>query len=177
MAKKAKQSETPKPPPWRWNAAKRRAAVLLAEDELTDAEIALECNTSRTVLWRWKRAEEFAAQVRAHVAELGAAAGRYAIARKQRRIRTLDDRWRRLHQVIEERAVAHAGAPGGSTGLLVRRVRSVGSGEAQQIVEEYELDAALLREAREHEKAAALELGQLDAAPPAEAPMHDQEEA
>lgn len=180
MAKKQpKQNETKKPT-WTWTASKRRAAVLVAEDELTDHEIAAEVETSRTVLWRWKITPEFAAAVAAHVEEQGAAAARYAIARKTRRLKAMDDRWRRLQQVMIERGEAMAGVPGGSTGLLVRRVRSVGTGDQQVVVEEYELDGVLLREAREHEKAAAVELGQLpkvaEAAGEQEPPMYGREE-
>lgn len=162
MGRRRAQQNAPETALWAWTEPRRRAALLLAEDELTDDEIASELGVNRATLWRWKQHPEFAAQVAAHVAELGDAAARYAIARKRRRVKALDDRWRRLHQVIAERGAAMRGVPGGSTGLLVRRVKSVGTGPQQQIVEEYEVDGTLLREAREHEKAAAIELGQLD---------------
>jgi hypothetical protein len=77
-------------------------------------------------------------------------------------VKALGDRWNRLRQVIAARAADpdHAKAPGGDTGLLVRKLKQIGSGESARTVEEYEVDAALLREAREHEKQAAQELGQ-----------------
>jgi hypothetical protein len=40
-------------------------------------------------------------------------------------------------------------APGGKTGLLVRRLKMLGSGESAQVVEEFEVDVGLLREIRE----------------------------
>jgi len=177
--KKATQNDTDKAA-WGWTAEKRRAAVLVAEDELTDLEIAAELSISRPTLARWKRAAEFAQQVKAHVEEFGRLAERYAVGRKSRRIAAIDERWRRLRQVMLERGEAMAGVPGGSTGLLVRRLKVIGSGEYQQTVEEYELDGVLLREAREHEKAAAVELGQLpkaaEAAQDEEPPLFDREE-
>jgi hypothetical protein len=51
------------------------------------------------------------------------------------------------------------GVPGGTTGLLVRTYKTLGSGESQRVVEEFTVDVALLKELREHEKQAAQELG------------------
>lgn len=98
------------------------------------------------------------------------------IAERQNRIDALADRHRRMQRVIESRAQEHADIPGGDTGLLVRQVkvvkvhgefetdekgrsRFVPTGEAIE-VEEYAVDTALLKEMREHEKQAAIELGQ-----------------
>jgi hypothetical protein len=66
-----------------------------------------------------------------------------------------------LQQVIQERAadpdMQHI--PGGKTGLLVHTTKAIGAGRTQQLIDEYTLDAVLLREAREHEKQAAQEVG------------------
>src|SRR6187399_566616 len=76
------------------------------------------------------------------------------IAVKQNRIDALDERWRLLQQIIAERAadpdMQHI--PGGKTGLLVHTTKAIGVGQSQQIIDEYTIDAVLLREAREHEK-------------------------
>jgi len=84
------------------------------------------------------------------------------IADRTIRVFALRDRWRRLQTVIEERAKAleMAGAPGGKTGLLCRRLKMIGSGKNAEVVEEYEVDPTLLREMRAHEEQAAKELGQ-----------------
>lgn len=82
------------------------------------------------------------------------------LAVRESRLARLEDRSKRLDLVIQERAGDMAEVPGGKSGLLVRRLKSIGSGESAQVVEEYELDRTLLAEAREHEKQAAMELGQ-----------------
>lgn len=147
---------------WKWNKAKHDAAQLLAADEFTDQEIADRVGIIRNTLWVWKKSPEFAARVKELAEQLGDLALRYAIGRRARRLRALEDRWERLKRVIAERASAleMAGAPGGDTGLLCRTLKSIGAGDHAEKVEEYELDAALLKELREHEKQAAIELGQ-----------------
>lgn len=82
------------------------------------------------------------------------------LAVRESRLARLEDRSKRLDLVMTERAAEMTDVPGGKSGLLVRRLKSIGSGESAQVVEEYELDRTLLAEAREHEKQAAMELGQ-----------------
>jgi len=77
----------------------------------------------------------------------------------------LDDRWQRLHDIIAARAEEYANVPGGSTGLLVRRVRAIGAGANARKVEEYELDRGLLKALIDIQKQAAKELGQLENKP------------
>lgn len=150
------------PAPFRWNKAKTEAAKLLAEDELTDDEIAVKVGKNRWTLWTWKKAPEFAAKIKELAEQYGAAQARYAIAKRSRRVRWLNDRVERLHSVIRDRAAdpSMQNVPGGPTGLMVRTTKSVGAGPAAQIVEEYEVDTGLLKELREHEKQAAVEVGQ-----------------
>lgn len=146
---------------WSWTSPKQRAAALLAEDELTDEEIADEVGVIRRTIARWKLVPEFAARVRELADDLGGVARRYAIGRKSRRMREMDRRWRAMRAVIDERAASPEmlGVPGGSSGLLVRTVKVVGSGPAAQTVEEFAVDTGLLREIREVEKQAAAEAG------------------
>ncbi|MHB1162281.1 MAG: hypothetical protein ACYC3V_18405, partial [Chloroflexota bacterium] len=91
------------------------------------------------------------------------------------RVAALNERWEGLYQVMEVRARQMASVPGGDTGLLVPKVRTVklyavvdegegtpttellaGTGVAVPVAE-YVVDVGLLRE---HERQAAMELGQ-----------------
>lgn len=173
----AMATETPTPdPPFRWDRRRLEAASLLAEDELTDQEIAARIGRNRQQLVRWKRHPEFTAKVKELAAELGALAQRYAIGRKARRVKSLQERkgalekrLLQIQRVMQERADHPdvAGRPGAGTGLVVRVLKMIGSGAAAQVVEEYPVDTALLRAELdamkalcEHEKQAAMELGQ-----------------
>jgi len=150
---------------FKWTANKARAAQLIADGRLTDEQIGKEVGKSRSQIARWKTTSEFAARVQQIVSAAEAYVFNRGVAKKVRRVEDLDDRWRRLHDIIEARAKEYAGAPGGVTGLLVRRIRSVGSGQNAREIEEYELDTGLLKELREIEKQVAKELGQLENKP------------
>ena len=65
----------------------------------------------------------------------------YAIAQKVNRIATNDMLKNLLLQVRDDRA---AGGTGIETGLVVRREKALGSGRDMTIVEEYEIDPALI---------------------------------
>jgi hypothetical protein len=147
---------------FRWSALRSKAAVLVAEDRLTDEEIAAEVNVTRRQLDRWKDHPEFAARVDAHIKAMDAEISRKGIARQMRRVEAQDDRWRRMRAVVEARSADPelAAAPGGDTGLLVRQQKALGGGDNFQIVDEFAVDTGLLREMRELEKQAAQELGQ-----------------
>lgn len=147
---------------WSWTRQRERAAALAADDALTDEQIAGRLSVSAATLARWKRAPEFACRVAQHVEAFRAAVTGQGVADKVKRIRALQLRWERLHQVIEERAQAAqpGDAPGAGTGLLVKQVRQLGHGAGSRLVEEWTVDAGLLRELREVEKQAAIELWQ-----------------
>lgn len=87
---------------------------------------------------------------------------RRGIADKQNRIDALNDRWQRLHQVIEERGAdpEMEDVPGGRTGLLVHQVKIIGAGDNAQRIDEYKVDDGTLDQFLKHEKQAAQELGQ-----------------
>jgi hypothetical protein len=145
-----------------WNKAKLEAAQLLAEDRLTDGAIAERAGVSDRQLLRWKHHPEFQAKVAKFAKEIEERVFTRGIANRTRRVDALNDRWLRMGAVIEERAAEPemAAVPGGKTGLLVRHIKSIGSGPAAREVHEYEVDTGLLRELREHEKQAAQELNQ-----------------
>lgn len=145
---------------WHWTKKRTRAAQLVAEDRLTDDEIAAELGISRRSLACWKKHPDFAARVAEIVESMRQAILAEGIANKQNRIDALNERATLMRQVIAERAADMVGIPGGGTGLMVRTYKAIGTGEFARQVEEYAVDTPLLREMREHEKQAAIETGQ-----------------
>ena len=172
---------------FRWTGRREEAALLIAEDRLTNKQIAAKVGVVRQSIREWKQNPEFMARVESHVAAMAEAAMERGIANRERRIAALDDRWHRMLRLIEDRAQEMAGVPGGETGLLVKQVKLIkvrgygtrGKGTAAQLalweapdgendtpdtgtveVAEYVLDGVLLKELREHEKQAAMEAGQ-----------------
>lgn len=137
-----------------------RAAFLVAEDHLSDEEIASSVGVSRRALANWRDLPLFAARVQQIIADLRAAILAEGIANKQNRIDKLVERHRLLEQVIVERGVAGGNAPGTATGLLVRTYKAVGIGSDMTLMEEWSVDTSLLSEMRQTEKQAAQELGQ-----------------
>lgn len=174
------QNGTPAPP-FAWTKPRLRAAELVAEDGLTDEEIAAEVKVSRSTLNRWKQHPDFEAKVDEFIAALERAARRRAIARRDKRLAGYDERRRRMLDLIEARSKDPdlARLPGGATGLVVGRLKAIklsyderemdeaeldGEAPPKQFVSieawESDFDAALLRELRELEKQAAQDAGQ-----------------
>ena len=147
---------------FRWDKKKRLAAQRMAEKELADHEIAEEAGVHRSTLYEWRKHPEFMEQVDSIASELGELYRRRGIGLHARRLAALQDRWERMQRVIEQRASdpKFLGVPGGDTGLLVHMVKGVGKGDNFQLIDLYAVDTALLKEMREHEKQAAIELGQ-----------------
>jgi hypothetical protein len=146
---------------FKWTGQKEEAARLVAEDTLTDEQIAAEVGVVKMTLARWKRDPAFAARVDEHLEAFRQVVRRRGIAVVERRVSALQDRWLRMQRVIAERAEEMDGEiAGGGTGLLVRQYKSIGSGENARLEREYHVDTGLLKELREHEKQAAQELGQ-----------------
>jgi hypothetical protein len=146
--------------PFKWNNRKEEAALLLSQDELTIAAIAEKVGVSKQGISLWRAHPEFLARIDAHIAEFRARVRRRGIAIIENRVAHLQRRHDLMNKIIEERGIALKDIPGGSTGLLVHNVKSIGSGETAERVDLYELDAALLSELRQHEKQAAQELNQ-----------------
>jgi hypothetical protein len=163
---------TPEPKPFPWTARKLEAARLVAEDFLSDERIAAKVGIDRRQLTRWKSVPQFMAKVEGIVAALGERSLRFAVARRHRRVKAQNDRWRKMKRVMRERAAAPemANVPGGKTGLLVRKVKSIGGGESAHEVEEYEVDTGLLKEIRDLEKQVAQEVNQWEAGKGADRP-------
>ena len=148
------------PPPFSWTKPKELAAALVAADALSDEDIGVKCGVSRQTLACWKKHPEFAGRVREHVEAFRASVRARGIAVLENRVHRLNADWQRMQALRAARATDLSGVPGGETGLLVRREKMIGSGVMAERVEEYEFDAALLRELRAHEEQAAKELGQ-----------------
>lgn len=161
--------------PFSWPGRSKEAALLVAEDELLDAEIAAKVGVNERTLYRWKNFPEFQEQVTRHLEAIHARARRNGIARLDRRVRAANDRHKRMTALIEARAAEMAGeVAGGETGLLVRQLKhitvrfeSTKDGKTARTPNvtreehyEYAFDAALVRELREHEKHVAQDVGQ-----------------
>jgi hypothetical protein len=148
------------PKPFDWTAKRLEAALLLAENELTDKQVWTRIGVSRRTLQLWKNHPEFKAKVRAYTERIGSRMLGLAIAKRVKRVMWLDQRHAKLQRIIRERGASEEmkDIPGGTTGLLVRQVKGVGRADNFRLIYEYVLDAALLAEMRALEKAAAQEL-------------------
>lgn len=147
-----------------------RAVGLVAQDIRSDAAIAADLGINKVTLERWKQHPDFRARVEAERAAIAEAVRAEGIANKQNRIDAMNDRWGRMLALIEARAIAYAAGPGGHTGLVVGQLKTVrhvdttdddGERVWTQETWEYTFDAALMKEFREIEKEAAVELGQI----------------
>lgn len=148
---------------FKWNDKKERAAWLLAEDELTDAQIAEEIQAAERSIAYWKNAPEFQARMQENLAAIRKGVLSKGIADQAQRIKAKEDRWRRLKRVIEARAndPEMQDIPGGDTGVLVHQMKGIGKGENFQVVHEYAVDTGLLAEMDRLEMDVARELGQI----------------
>jgi hypothetical protein len=148
---------------WAWTKQREDAAALIAEGEKTMGQIAKQVKISLRQLTTWKRHPEFAERIQQLTDNFAAMAMQYSIGRRVTRLSEMDRRWRRLKQIVNERAasVEYQGVPGGETGLLMKLCKTVGSGRTAVEREEFVLDANLLREMREIEEGAGRLLGQI----------------
>lgn len=137
------------------------AAALCATDHLGDPEIAKKLGVSRSTLNRWRETPAFTARVAELRDEIRAAVRHHGIAVVENRVARLNQTRDDLLAVIAARRVDETMTGAGHhTGLLVRSYKQIGQGEGATMLEEYRIDAALLRELRDLEKQAAIELGQ-----------------
>lgn len=90
------------------------------------------------------------------------ALSQFALAKKANRVGELQSLYGRLQRVMEARAAQYQHLPGGDSGLVSLKLRSIGSGADAQVVEDAVFDAALVQQAREVLKSIAGELGEWD---------------
>jgi len=151
----------------RFTAKMEEAAQLVAAGRLSFEDIATQLKIGERTLYTWRQRPQVRARVDAINAAFALTMQQYAIAQRARRVAALDDRHRRLENLLLARAEAYAGqtggkveqliVAGGDTGLLVEQIKATGEGSYQV---EYVFDAAVVRELRAHEEQAAKELGQ-----------------
>lgn len=145
-----------------WTATKVQAVALLAQGDMSDEAIASLLKVTRVTLWRWKQVGEFQDRIRVTVEQFRLAAVSEGIADKVNRLRSVNDRWQRMHAVIRERAASKEmqSVPGGKSGLVTKQLKGIGKGDDFQVVEVYQVDTGLLAQMLAHEQQAAKELGQ-----------------
>ena len=162
------KTEITLPTKWNWSPQKEQAASLLALGQLADTNVAAQVGVDRNTLWAWKKVPDFAKEVRSLADFIRESITEEGIAVKANRIANLNERHRRLKQIVDERAEYFAShedpevrdAPGVTTGLLIQQKRVVGTGRTAIEVTEYVVDTALLRETRSIEEHTAREMGQ-----------------
>lgn len=143
---------------FQWNDKRAKAAQLLADGRLSDEEIALSIEGSRSQLARWKRHPEFQARVDQIVEETAERLKKQGIRLKENRLAQYQRIVDKMTALIEARGeeMGRTGEiAGGETGLLVRDYKGK---DAETAV--YAFDASLVRELREHAKQAAVEVGE-----------------
>jgi hypothetical protein len=153
----------------------REAARWLGAGKLNDAEVARAAGISVRTLVRWKKLPEVRKAAEAAGRAWREKAKKFGIGDPDRRLYQLNDRWRRLQHIIEQRSRAEIfkDAPGGKSGLLTvtfkQQTHTDYSGEKpvriSELVPEYAVDTGMLAEMRALERAAAVELGQHKDAP------------
>jgi|SRR5579872_1749843 len=150
-----------------------QAAVLVAEDELSDEAIAERVGISRMTLHRWKRDAAFQQRVTEILASFGLSLQRYSIARKDKRMAAYQNRWDRMKRLMDARAAdpSMEGVPGGRTGLIVRHVKRVGPPSDARQVETYTVDTGFMAEMLAIERQAAQEAGQWKESEQPQAPV------
>lgn len=154
-----------------WTPVHELAARRLAEDRMTNREIAKEAGVDKRILQYWIGGgtgastkgtfPEFPARVKALREEMIAAIGGVTL-QPERLLRANQD-WQRLQQIRRERAddPSMENVPGGTTGLIVRTYKGVGKGDEFRLMEEFSVDTGMLAELRAIEDRVAKELGQL----------------
>lgn len=155
-----------------WDKRRERAAVLVAEDRLSNEEIAAECGVARQTLDFWKKHVEFQERVQEHIAAYREAVLKEGIADVVNRVKALGDRWERMQQVIESRGARYRKYretydedPIVSTDLIPDEAETglvilIETPTKQGLKKEWAVDTSLLAEMRQTEKQAAIEVGQ-----------------
>jgi hypothetical protein len=148
--------------PFVWNAKKERAALLVAEDELSDREIAKKVGVAKRTLEYWKENTDFQAHVGGYIGQIQAAMLKLSIAKKHKRVERYQELWEKCKELRDARAKAQedrawaAPMPGESTGLVA--TKTIGTG--RNAIREAAFDAALVKAELDLAEQTAKELGQ-----------------
>lgn len=145
-----------------WTGAAELAVNLIVEGTHGLKEIAEQCHVSVQAIYAWRQHPDFKQRVEEYRAKYSEAVFELGISRVETRVAAQHDRWIRMQRLIEARGqdIEMAAVAGGNTGLLTRYQKVLGSGEDARIVDVFEFDAALVRELRELEKEASVQMGQ-----------------
>ena len=152
---------------WRWNKKRELAAKLLADDDLKDKQISDKLGITLSTLNEWKRQPEFMRRTQQHVAAYRNRLMNSRYALKEKRLERYQDMVDRLTTLLNERGAKMLGneklrdVPGAATGLVVARLRSIGAGEKNVIITEYETDIGTVGEIRELLSTIASEVGDI----------------
>lgn len=135
--------------------AKHLKAARLFADGLSQAAVAEQLGVSLKNARTWYEQPAIKAEIEAFVEADREAIRKEGIANKQNRMDEYDRRWREMKALMRARAewdvLRDENVPGRETGLLCRDFKGIRP--------VYKVDAALLREMRELEKQAAIEIG------------------
>lgn len=135
--------------------AKHLEAARMLADGQKQAEVAAVFGLKACTISSWFNRQEFKDEIERFREASRAALSAEGIANKKNRLAEYDRRWQLMQAVIKARSEwdALAEAPGGDTGLIVRELRG------NSLDFNYKVDIGFLREMRELEKQAAIEVG------------------
>jgi hypothetical protein len=152
---------------------RERVARLLGTTSDPISEIAVFTGTSDKTILEWMADTDFQKRVEFFQDSRLMEIRRAAFARKADRIESYSRDLQRLQMVIdarqrsfeEEGETPTTSRTGGISGIVIHKIKSVGSGDLQQFVDEYEVDTALLDQKLKIKRQLALELGEFEPAP------------
>lgn len=147
--------------PFKWDAKRHKAATLLAEGN-TAAKVAAAIGVDIRVIAYWRRHPDFSRQVKRIIDDAAIEATTIGIANIVSRVRAYDDLFQRYQKVLEERAENPDGdgAPGMTSGIMVKKERTITTRSSTTTEIEYQVDNATSAEMRALLKQAAQETGQ-----------------
>lgn len=93
-------------PEWEWTEQRETAALLVAQDDLSDEKIAKKLKIDRRTLTRWKHVKEFRLRVDEHLDEIRRAILRFPISKKIYRVERINRDWEELKKIQRARQKA-----------------------------------------------------------------------
>lgn len=130
------------------------------EEGMSNAQIAEKVGVSSGTIATWLKRPEYKEAINRYNELLQEETFRLSVANKSRRIQDYQNIRDRIQTVIDGRAEAYSHIPGGKSGLLVKQVKSIGSGINAYEASEYVYDTSLVRDILAISKQAAIEKGE-----------------